>query len=124
MGEYDRQIANAQRLIARKGQLVTWRQQQRTPDPAKPWEVTSAPVDYAPSICFLPVDKETRQFVNYLTGSNETKVGSVIGLMGNVAFEPSASDVVIRDGKTLEIANIELLSPNGQKVLYTIEFKG
>lgn len=124
MARFDRQIATAIRLIKKNGQLVTWRQLQRTDVVGKPWEVTAAaPVDRDVYICFLPVDKDNKEFVSYLRGSNEIKIGSVIGLMGNVSFTPDASDLVIRDNKQLEIFNVESLSPNGQIVLYTVEFK-
>ncbi|URA06920.1 head-tail joining protein [Xanthomonas phage Pfeifenkraut] len=125
MARFDRQIATALRLIQKNGQLVQWRQLQRTDDPADPAAVIEGPpVDHNVYICFLPVDKDTKEFIAYLRGTNEIKIGSVIGLMGNVPFTPDGSDYVIRDGKSLEIFNIDLLSPNGQKVLYTVEFKG
>lgn len=125
MARFDRQIATALRLIKKNGQLVKWRQLQRADDPSDPAAVIeSAPVDRDVYICFLPVDKDNKEFINYLRGTNEIKMGSLIGLMGNVPFVPDASNLVIRDGVQLEIFNIELLSPNGQKVLYTVEFKG
>lgn len=125
MARFDRQIATALRLIQKNGQLVQWRQTARTQDPSKPWETqSSTQTNHNVYICFLPVNKENREFVNYLRGGNEIKIGSIVGLMGNVSFEPDASDVVIRDSKPLEIFNLDLLSPNGQKVLYTVEFKG
>lgn len=125
MARFDRQIATALRLIQKNGQLVQWRQPQRTADVAEPWKVdATAPIDHDVYICFLPVNKENRELVHYLRGSNEIKSGSVIGLMGNVSFEPDASNFVIRNGKQLAIQSLDLLSPNGQKILYTIEFKG
>lgn len=125
MARFDRQIATALRLIKKNGQLVQWRQLQRADDPSDPAAVIeSDPVDRNVYICFLPVDKDNKEFINYLRGTNEIKMGSLIGLMGQVSFEPDAADVVMRDGKPLEIFNIDLLSPNGQKILYTVEFKG
>jgi hypothetical protein len=125
MARFTRQIETAKRLIKKNGQLVQWRQLQRTDVSGKPWEVTEAtPVDVDVYVCFLPVDKDNREFINYLRGTNEIKMGAIIGLMGNVSFTPDASDVVIRDGVQLQIAHIDLLSPNGQQVLYTVEFKG
>ncbi len=125
MGRFDRQIATALRLIKKNGQLVQWRQLQRADDPTDPAAVIeSAPIDRNVHICFLPVDKDNKEFINYLRGTNEIKMGSLIGLMGQVSFEPDAADVVLRDGKPLEIFNVDLLSPNGQKILYTVEFKG
>lgn len=125
MGRFDRQIATALRLIKKNGRLVQWRQLVRRENPDKPWETLPAvPVDHNVYICFLPVDKDNREFINYVRGSNEIKIGSEIGLMGQVEFEPDGADKVIRDGLTLEILNIDLLAPNGQKILYTVEFKG
>ena len=54
----------------------------------------------------------------------EAVTGKFIGLMGNVPFTPKVSDVVTRNGDKLDIDSIDLLSPNGQKVLYTIIFNG
>lgn len=125
MARFDRQIATALRLIKKNGQLVQWRQLQRTENPAEPGEVISAPpIDRNVYICFLPVDKDNKEFINYLRGTNEIKMGSLIGLMGQVSFTPDPADLVIRDGVTLEMFNVDLLSPNGQKILYTVEFKG
>lgn len=125
MTRFNRQIETALRLIKKNGQLVKWRRLQRTEDPNEPGQVIAAPpIDTDVYICFLPVDKDNKEFFNYLRGTNELKMGSLMGLMGQVSFEPDASNLVIRGESTLEIFNIDLLSPNGQKVLYTIEFKG
>jgi hypothetical protein len=124
MGQFDAQIALAQQAIKDNGQAVIWRQLNRTADVGEPWKVASGNVDYSPFICFFPVNKQTRETLHYIAGSNELKDGSVIGLMGAVNFVPSLADVVIRDGKQLNIASIEVLAPNGQAILYTIEFKG
>lgn len=125
MARFDRQIQTALRLIKKNGKLVKWRQPQSLDDAAEPWKVTpAAPVDRDVYICFLPVNKENREFISYLRGNNEVKIGAVVGLMGNVSFEPSTEDIVIRGSETLQIFNIDLLSPNGQKILYTVEFKG
>ena len=124
---FDRAIATAQRLIERNGQLVVWRglTNGAPSDADKPWLPSdSVPVNHDVFICFVPVkDRATRQFFAELSG-REVVVGSLAGLMGNVTFEPTLKDVVIRDGTELAIDTIDLLSPNGQKVLWTIEFKG
>lgn len=124
MGQFDRQIATAQRLIKKNGQLVVWRQA-ATPavDGAEPWNVaTAAPVDNFVFVCFVPVrDRESRKLIQYLTGT-EVESGQTAGLMGAVGFEPTTKDVVIRDGKTLRIVSLDCLSPNGQKVLWIAEF--
>lgn len=124
MARFDRQIDMAKRLIKKNGQTVTWRQLNETiPNAGKPWKPESLPgTDYTPEIAFFTINKENRQFIHFITGT-EAKIGDVYGLMGNVSFEPSLKDIVIRDGVTYRILNIDLLSPNGQKILYTVEFK-
>ncbi|UYE91987.1 head closure [Klebsiella phage vB_KmiS-Kmi2C] len=124
MARFDRQVEMAKRLIKKNGQTVTWRQLNETiPDAGKPWKPESLPgTDYTPEIAFFTINKENRQFIHFITGT-EAKIGDVYGLMGNVSFEPSLKDIVIRDGVTYQILNIDLLSPNGQKILYTVEFK-
>jgi hypothetical protein len=123
--KFDRQIATAQRLIANNGQTVQWRQSAPTVNAAAPWvpgDNTNTDTDV--SICFVPVQSSvTRKFLAAISGTDIT-VGKLAGLMGNVEFEPSIKDVVIRDGVELAITSIDLLSPNGQKILYTIEFEG
>jgi len=125
MGQFDRQIETAKRLIAKNGQTVIWRKPAvTTPDVLKPWKPAAAtPTDYNDvKICFLPPGRVGQELVRYLKGT-EVTTGSVQGLMSAVAFEPSANDIVIRDGKTLIIKSIDPLSPNGQIILYTIEFE-
>jgi len=124
MGQFDRQIETAKRLIAKNGQTVTWRKAGvDTPDTSKPWlPAADTPTDYDNVvICFLPPGRVGQELIRYLKGT-EVTTGSVQGLMSAVSFEPAANDVVIRDGKTLRIKSIDPLSPNGQIILYTIEF--
>ena len=127
MGRFDRQIASAEKQIAKNGQSVVWRQVNKgTPaDPDKPWKPSVASdTDKSVVICFLPVNRVNQQLFAYLRGTNDIPQGNVMGLMkGNVDFTPKPKDVVVRDGETYRIKSIEPLSPNGQKLLYTIEFE-
>jgi len=125
MARFDRAIQTALRLIAKNGEKVKWRviNDAAPTDPSQPWNPGPAtPVDNDATICFLPVDRQTMETFTFIKGTEVPK-GSVMGLMGNVPFAPNLKDVVIRDGKELRIANIDVLSPNGQKVLYTVVFQ-
>lgn len=125
MARFDRQIQTALRLIAKNGEKVKWRviDDAAAPDPSQPWNPGPAtPVDKDVVICFLPIDRQTMETFAFIKGTDVPK-GSVMGLMGNVPFDPNLKDVVIRDGVELRIANIDLLSPNGQKILYTVVFQ-
>jgi len=128
MGQFDRQIATALRLIAKYGQSVIWNSVADgvAVDPLKPWKPTEAIAVLHPDIkiCFVPTnDTQWRKLLAYLKGT-EVPTGKLAGLMGQVSFEPTLKDVVDRDGTILRITSIDLLSPNGQKILYTIEFEG
>lgn len=123
MGVYDRQIATAKRLIAASGQSVTWRQlSETTPDDAKPWNAANgAPLNHSVSIVFLPINRVNQQLIHALRGT-EVPVGILQGLMGAVSFVPSIKDTVIRNGITYNISSIDPIAPNGDVILYTIEF--
>lgn len=127
MGQFDRQVKTALKLIAKNGQAVKWRivRDGAPVDSSQPWKPTqpATPVEHDVTICFLPINKEMRETIAYLRGT-EVPTGSVMGYMGAVNFEPSLKDVVIRDGKELRLENIDVLSPNGQIILYTAVFKG
>lgn len=127
MARFDRQIASAKRLIEKNGEKCIWRSiPAETPaDPDKPWNGgTNVPVESDVFICFVPVrNRDSRQFIEALAGT-EVQIGKLAGLMGNVPFEPNLNDVVIRNGVELRMTTIDLLSPNGQKILYTLEFVG
>ena len=125
MARFDRAIQTALRLIAKNGEKVTWRviNDAPSPNPSQPWNPgASTPEDKPATICFLPVDRQTQETFTFIKGTEVPK-GSVMGLMGQVPFDPNLKDVVIRDGKELRLAYIDVLSPNGQKVLYTMVFQ-
>ncbi len=124
MGVFDRQIQRAKEQIAKKGQAVIWRQLSNGApvDSSKPWKPSAATSnDNNVRIVFLPLDLETRKFLSYLKGT-EVPTGSLGGLMAAVDFDPAIKDVVIRDGRELTVRNFDLISPNGEKVLYILEF--
>lgn len=124
MGEYDRQIATAKRLIKKKGQGVTWRSIENgaPPDASKPWKTsTSTNLDNLVDIVFLPVSRENKRFIQAL-GGTEVSTGFLLGYMAAVDFEPSIKDVVIRNGEQLEVLNIDIVAPNGDPILYILEF--
>lgn len=125
MARFDEEIEMALELIQENGQKVTWVKKVAVPNPTEPWKPgDAASIEYTPYICFLPLDKEGKEFLARL-GNTEALSGAYYGLMGNVPFVPDKlRDSVIRDGVTLDIESIDLLSPNGQKVLYTIVFNG
>lgn len=124
MGVYDRQIATAKRLIAKFGQSVTWRvvADGTVSDADRPWlETPATPTDYTVAIAFLPLERQFQELLRYIKGA-EVATGSIYGLMGAVTFTPSLRDVVLRSAKEYRIRSIDELAPNGEPILYTVEF--
>lgn len=124
MARFDRQIAVALRLIAKNGEPITWRTQpEPVVDPATPWNPQpSVPVDNTATICFLPVERVGMESFSHMLRTEVPK-GLVLGYMGQVPFEPNIKDTVIRHGKELRVMNLDVLSPNGQMILYTVIFQ-
>lgn len=124
---FDRQIASALKLIKKNGQLVKWRTipDAVIADPDKPWDTTPAtpavPVEHDVYIVFLLNNNKGLESLAHAINSEVAK-GAFRGLMGNVNFEPTLKDVVIRNGVTYRISELQCLAPNGQKILYKIGF--
>lgn len=125
MGQFDRQIKTALKLIAKNGQAVKWRVVRNgEADPSTPWKpaLPIEVVEYDVEMCFLPISRQIRESLVFMKGS-DVSTSSVMGYMGAVEFAPSLKDVVIRDGQEYRIENIDYLAPNGQNILYTVIFK-
>lgn len=131
MAGYERQIASAKRLIAKRGQVVSWRiRTEGTVDAGevagatkwRPKVVTpSTPDDRLVSIVFLPITKEKYESLSAM--GVELSTGAQMGYMGAVDFQPSQKDAVLRAGVLMPIETIDVIAPNGDPVLYEIVFK-
>lgn len=128
MARFDNAIALAHRLIKKNGQRVTWRNYTDTAaaDPNKPWEGSAsggAYTDYTVMIAFVPNEsRRDRVFYDYLPDTN-VQTGRLAGLMGAVAFSPSARDIIVRNGKEIRIKNLDNVMPNDQVVLWVAELE-
>lgn len=143
MGVYDRQIATALRLIKAKGQLVTWQKHNAQQGSSQPWKTSKPPVGYGVggygaggfgvgdgspagypvSIVFL-APKSGLQALFALMQGTSVPTGAPMGLMGAVtAFTPEITDVVLRGPKSLVIKDFNIVAPNGEIILYKLEFE-
>jgi hypothetical protein len=126
VGKYAQDIADAKAAIAEAGQLVTWRQLNEVmPDANKPWIRTpGVPTDFPVTIAFLKV-KRIRYESQRDMPETRDKIGAFRGLMaGGQPFTPSAKDVVVRNGKVLQIESLDSLAPDGDAIIHEIIFKG
>lgn len=125
MGVYDRQTANALRMIAKYGESCTWfaNVDSVPPDPSKPWETgDDEPVEHIGiKIAFFPLEIEQYKSYQVMTGT-EVPTGVYIAYMGRVPFEVGIKDSIRRsDGKMLAIVNMNVVNPNGEgAILYEI----
>lgn len=121
---YATQIAAAKRLIAAKGQSVTWKSitDGAPADPTKPWKPSSSStINYTVSIVFLPDGRVNREFIRQLNGTEIPK-GRLIGLMAAVPFQPSLKDTVLRGSEVLTVEAIDPIMPNEEIIMYTVRF--
>lgn len=131
MTAYSRQLQSARRMIAKKGQAVTWAVfSPGTTDPVvtpgasrfRPKPIAGAtPVTHSVRIVFLPVGR-----VNYESLSArgiEVQDGYSLGYMANTpGLTPNLADHVVRGSKRYAIRHIDILAPDGVPLLYTILF--
>jgi hypothetical protein len=124
MSKYARQIAQAAKLIAAKGEEVTWRKNASQVSETQPWKNTGTEqfIDKQVSIVFLRPQGGLTHKLGQLMKNTDVAEGGPRGLMAHVDFTPDISDVVIRNGVTLAIKSIDPLAPSTDTILYDIEF--
>ena len=122
---YDSSVAAATRELKKWGEECTWqsRVDGSLVDATKPWDKSADTiVETKVRILFTFDDLEDRQLRRYLKNAS-TQRGLVNGMMHVVNFEPKLKDTVIRAGKQLVVATLDVLSPGGVIVYHLIEFK-
>jgi hypothetical protein len=123
MSNYNRQIAQAAKMIKKFGQPVTWKQAAKTNDNTQPWKATSTdPTPYTVDMVFVRQNGFSRELYRLIKGT-DVLTGSTKGLMPSVPFTPTINDIVERNGATLKIAAIDCVAPSGEPILWLIEFE-
>ncbi len=123
MGQYDRQIASARRLIAKYGQQVKWQKRENGAPASATEEWKPGPTivtEYDVQIAFLPDTRMGFEFLSMMAGT-EVPTGKIVGYMAAPAdFTPSLKDTIKRGDEEIGIRTLDQLAPNGQAILYTI----
>lgn len=126
MGTYDRQIATAERLIREKGKAVQVVRQTTVTDPAKPWEpgVPTEVLDdaYGVFLNFNRVDMET---MVKMSGASEVQTSDRKVLLAAAAVSgvPTTNDKLRDADGDWSIEWVQVLSPNGENILYTLRVR-
>lgn len=125
MGVFDRQIATAQRLIAKYGQDCGWVKAPADDGSGSPGYPGELAPD-APVPCKIAwfsskdLGRGSGEFAALMAGI-EVPAGKEIGLLaGGIDFVPQDADTIIRGASTNGITSIDRLAPNGDPILYYV----
>ncbi len=134
MGVYDPQIEVAKRLIKDKGMQCIWRVMPvgKPPDCDEPWNVNAvgeaSVIKHTVNVCFVSdtvVNAISGLRVNRSDDTPETSMRRQFGIMGQVPFEVALNhELQVNSGARLRLVNVRILSPNGEIILYGMEFAG
>lgn len=123
MGQFDRQVALAQRLIQKFGVVVRWYQLgvPTIPDATKPWLKANA-ADTFNDVYVVFLD-EGDAFLRHMLG-DDVPTGGLYGLMGSVNFTPKLTDYIKHESTQYTVVDpLRKLSPNlTQDVLWLAHF--
>lgn len=125
MGTYDKQIATAKRLIAKKGETSTLlrKAEGAASDPDKPWRpaVAAAPTETTCSAAWLDYAQNVVDGTLIKRGDQQVYIPAVD--LAGVVPDPS-SDVLQRaSGEKWKVVSVEVLAPNGEHILYTVQVR-
>lgn len=127
MGTYDRQIATAERLIREKGKAVqVVRQTTSIPDPDKPWEpgTPGVSLDDAYGV-FLNFNAKDMETMSKMAGASEVQASDRKVLLAAAALTgaPTTNDKLRDATGDWSIEWVQVLSPNGENILYTMRVR-
>lgn len=126
MGAYDRQVATAERLIREKGKPVQIVRQQNSTMPGKPWEsgVATETLDGAYGI-FLNFNQNDIETMSAMLGVSEIQASDRKVLLAAASLDaaPTRNDKLRDENGDWSIEWVQVLSPSGQNILYTLRVR-
>lgn len=125
MSKFSSKVKLAQRLIKSNGQDVQWVKQNEVADANQPWKavIGPEPKSFPCKILFLRAGSGSYNALFHLIKGTDAVTGAPKALMASQdAFTPEITDTIIRDGSVMVVKSIDPLAPNGELILYTIEF--
>lgn len=126
MGVYDSQVALAERLIREKGKAVQVVRQTTTTTAGKPWEagVPGESLDDAHGV-FLNFSREDMATMSKMAGASEVQASDrkVLVAAAATTAAPTINDKLRDENGDWSIEWVQVLSPNGQNILYTLRVR-
>jgi len=118
MAVFEDDAQGALEAIRESGELVTWTKEEMTPNPLPGRPGQTVTVEHFAHMVFFPVKTVMGGLTN-----GEVPTFTDKGLMGRVDFVPDTLYTVMRkSGQRKSIGRITHLCPNGESILYTVEF--
>lgn len=124
MGVYDRQIAQAKRMIKAKGKLVTWIKHNAKQDTNKPWKTAidaSKPTAYQVYIVLTSPGTFLNALTHMFPGTS-VPTGAPDAIMAAVPFTPEENDTIEDGSEIYVIKDFNVVAPNGEPILYKLVF--
>lgn len=121
MAEYDSSIDLAERLIKKKGQLVSIRQTTLSapPDDTQPWKTGAASTNDTDVYgVFLEYSKRDIDGEKIKQGDQRVYVPAK-----DLSIIPQPDDMLIRDTEIWHIQAVNELNPGGQLVMYDLQVR-
>ena len=127
MGVYDRQVATAERMIRTKGKPVQIvRPSATVSDPNQPWNQTpGAPVlDDAYGV-FLNFNQKDMETLGKMPDASEIQSSDrkVLMAAASLIASPTRADKLRDETGDWSIEYVQVLSPNGENILYTLRVR-
>lgn len=126
MGTYDSQVALAERLIREKGKPVQIVRQTTVTNPDKPWEpdVPTETLDEAYGV-FLNFSANDMATLGKMVGASEITASDrkVLLAAASLTGAPSPNDKLRDESGDWSIEYAQVLSPNGENILYTLRVR-
>ena len=128
MAVFARQQATAAKLIKKNGTTATLRKFiSASTDPTTPWvQVPASTSDTTIDIVLFPFESKTDSLKtqSWMQKFADIPTGVMQGYFTHKTVKPSLTDVIIVDGKTYTILNIDVLAPNAREIiLYDVVLK-
>lgn len=117
MARFDNAIKLAQKLILKNGQSATLRKVQVgiPSDPTKPW-ATGLNTNTDTAVVAVFFDQKEK----FETPETTRQSTQICYIAAGVLSIPDIDDLIIQNGQSWKIQDIETLAPNGQDILYKL----
>lgn len=126
MGVYDSQIAMAARLIRERGKPVSIIKLSTATTPDKPWEPTTpATTTIDGHAVFLNFNQKDLETQSKMAGASEIKASDrkVILSASELSDPPTTNDQLEDESGRWSIEWVQVLSPNGENIIYTLRVR-